>query len=217
MPIRMSLISTHLNHGNLKIYDTRTIINLQNLRPDFNRLKLDPYFPNGSHKHQRVHLRYENNRFTNILDESHSIDKNHPPFTPYHQDSYHRILSMFVKAGRVPDGGTVLLQAQRAMCSNEFVEQQIEDWHRKGVETIGIFCVDRHNITGGVTEFINSQEKVLKKEISPGYFAIFDDRCVKHRVTPIVLQDISFDYQGYYDTVYLAYPAFSRPRVRRLC
>jgi len=217
----MSLISYHSNYGNLKMYDTRSVINVHNLKPDFNRLKTDPYVSEGFRKKHLIRLQYENNKFIKLphaplfqgseINPTHgNIHREYPELKPSHIETYRRILTMFVKAGRVPDGGTLLLQAQRIICSHDLIGQpSVEGWHRDGVEKIGILCVDRYNIKGGVNEFMNSQDKILQKELSPGFLAIFDDRCVKHRVTPIEPLDISFDFHGYRDVILLAYPASS--------
>jgi len=216
----MALVSSHSTFGNLKVYDVRSVVNVHHLKPDFNSLKTDKYISEGYRKKHIIRLKYENKKYVKLplqplvqssrVNPTHgNIEREYPEIVPSHPETYRRILNMFVKAGRVPDGGTILMQTQRVICNDMLVGQpSVEGWHRDGVESIGILCVDRHNIKGGVNEFMNSNQKVIQKELSPGYFAVFDDRCVKHRVTPIMPFDTSFDHHGYRDVVLLAYPAY---------
>jgi len=216
----MALISSHSSFGNLKVYDLRSYVNVHNLKPDFNALKTDRYISEGYRKKHIVRLKYENKKYIKLplqpLVQSSRVNPTHgdvhreyPEIVPTHEETYRRILNVFVKLGRVPEGGTILMQTQRVTCSDILTGQpSVEGWHRDGVESIGILCVDRHNIKGGFNEFMNSQQNVLQKELMPGCLAVFDDRCVKHRVTPITPLDTTFDYTGYRDVLLLAYPAY---------
>ena len=62
-----------------------------------------------------------------------------------------------------------------------------EGVHQDGVDLVGIFCVNRDNIAGGITKLSQSKDgsPVLEKILNPGEFLVFTDRQFWHFTSPI--------------------------------
>lgn len=62
-----------------------------------------------------------------------------------------------------------------------------EGIHRDGVDLVGIFCVNRHNITGGETHLYKDKNAapVFSKILNPGELLVFNDRQFFHYTSPI--------------------------------
>ncbi len=65
-----------------------------------------------------------------------------------------------------------------------------EGVHQDGVDLVGIFCVNRDNIAGGITKLSQSKDAspVLEKILNPGEFLVFTDRQFWHYTSPITAQ-----------------------------
>ena len=76
----------------------------------------------------------------------------------------------------------------RTITSAENVgEPAPEGIHQDGVDLVGIFCVNRENITGGITTLSQSKNgsPVLEKILNPGELLVFTDRQFWHYTSPI--------------------------------
>jgi hypothetical protein len=84
-----------------------------------------------------------------------------------------------------------------------------EGIHRDGVETIGILCVKRLRIRGGMTSLFFSPEKspCFQSKISPGELLIINDRQLLHYTSPI---NPMFSKQGLRDVFVLTFPSLPR-------
>ena len=62
-----------------------------------------------------------------------------------------------------------------------------EGVHQDGVDLVGIFCVNRDNIAGGLTKLSLSKngDPVLEKILNPGEFLVFTDRQFWHYTSAI--------------------------------
>ncbi len=62
-----------------------------------------------------------------------------------------------------------------------------EGVHQDGVDLVGIFCVNRENITGGITKLSQSKNgsPVLEKILNPGEFLVFTDSQFWHYTSAI--------------------------------
>lgn len=62
-----------------------------------------------------------------------------------------------------------------------------EGVHQDGVDLVGIFCVNRENIAGGITQLSQSKNgiPVLEKILNPGEFLVFNDSQFWHYTSPI--------------------------------
>jgi hypothetical protein len=205
--------------SHLKIVDLTQYVSLPKIRRDFSQLTIDPYI---REKYRRKHIvRY------NIDDERNLIKAPHGPlfqsaaFNPVHGNimreypEYHpcegvlSVIRHFVYSTNVQPDEEILVQAQRITCS---LDQEglpsVENWHQDGVKEIGIFCVSRDNIVGGVSEFRQHGSKMtaLSEVLEEGSLAIFTDSPLEHRVTPIQVFDTSIGV-GFRDVLLLSYPS----------
>lgn len=218
----MSLVTFHAQHG-LKLYDVRSVINTSMYKPDFNRLTVDPYVKEGYRRKHLVRYKYHGSdsgikTYSELphapLFQSSSINPTHgglqrhyPKLTSYDPRLVKNMLDLFVSAAKVPEQESILLQYQRVTTST-FIKGQpsVEGYHRDGVERIGIICMDRENIIGGVNEFrLNTDHSnVVRMELSRGYMVIIDDNIVQHRVTEI--EPVHEYVEAYRDVILIAYP-----------
>lgn len=203
------LHARHKAYGDLRVLDVTTVANLSKLRPTFERLRVDPYVPEGfRRKHigwfdvargqagsgQAGRPEFEPIRGLNTLYQSREVNPVHgglarvyPPIQHADGETLRRLLALFTEVAEVPDGARLLLQLQRVTTTPDNVgKPSVEDWHRDGVRAIGIVVVNRDNITGGINEFRSPDQDVdLRKELPPGFMAVFNDAGVLHRVTDI--------------------------------
>lgn len=105
-----------------------------------------------------------------------------------------QLLSLFALTGDLPAGRRqrVLLQLQRVTaapgsCSKPSAEG---GWHQDGVRRIGIVCVARENIVGGVNMFSDLSRRIMvQRQLLPGHMAVFADAEAFHCVTDILSAD----------------------------
>ena len=91
------------------------------------------------------------------------------------------ILYRFVKRANVVEGASISIETQRNICYAN------DTWHRNGVDKVGILCVDRKNINGGVHLLKRNTPKIRKYKtlLEPGNMLIFDDNIFLHQITPL--------------------------------
>lgn len=215
----MSLIYSTKANGNLKIFDVRAHVNLQHVVPAFQRLKVDPYIPEG---YRRKHIAwFKGGKGTHLerldrstLFQSSTINSVHGglvrdyPQIVCNDQVMYRILDLFLSLTSTPNATEfeVLVQFQRITAwPDKQGKPSVEGWHKDGVDQIGIICVGRENVVGGINQFRNSKDEngeILTKELSPGYMVIFDDDLVYHRVTELECADARY-YEGHRDVILL--------------
>lgn len=85
-----------------------------------------------------------------------------------------------------------------------------EGIHRDGVDLVGIFCVNRDQIEGGITSLYRSKNDspVLSKILNPGEFLIFNDNQFFHYTSPITAMP---SQQGVRDVFVLTCPGLLPP------
>ncbi|NET59341.1 MAG: 2OG-Fe dioxygenase family protein [Symploca sp. SIO2E6] len=84
-----------------------------------------------------------------------------------------------------------------------------EGIHRDGVDTIGILCVNRHEIKGGITSLFYPDKKSLtfKRKLHPGELLIVNDKQLWHYTSPIT--PVTFSNPGFRDILVLTYSSVS--------
>lgn len=218
----MALIAHHKRFGNLKVLDIRTLVNVHQLKPDFNMLTTDRYIKDGYRKKHISRFRIKETDYvlmkheplfqTSKTNPIHgNIERHYPRIHCNHPASLRRILDIFKENANLQDGDTILVQFQRIICNDNLVGlPSVEGYHPDGVNHIGLVCVDRDNIKGGLNEFCNANniDDDMKLELSPGYMVVFEDKDVYHRVTPIVPLNCGDVYGGHRDVILLGTPAF---------
>lgn len=209
--------------ANMRLYDAKAKgINLQKIQPDFYKLAQDPYVPEGFRRKHIIRVQHtgpKGAQFTlapnaplfqsSVINPTHgNISRVYPEYDPQYPDEFMKLVAMFCEKAEVPAGETMLIQAQRITCSLEKGAglPSVEGWHRDGVTKIGIMCVDRQGIKGGVNQFRANDKKeiVLSVALNVGTMVIFEDDKVEHRVTPIEVADNATN--GFRDVMLFAYP-----------
>jgi len=78
-------------------------------------------------------------------------------------------------------------QIRTTTSKKQIGEPAPEGIHRDGVDLVGIFCVNRDQIEGGVTSLYKSKNDnpILSKILNPGEFLIFNDNQFFHYTSPI--------------------------------
>lgn len=195
----MSLITHKTSHGNLKLIDLRRDVNISRLRPDFNRLSVDPYVKEGYRRKHILRIKRTEHGYQKMplaplyqsvdVNPTHgNIHRQYKEYIPVDPSTLKLVVDQFIKHGNVPVNSVILLQAQRITCSvyGDGLPS-VENWHRDGVNRIGIVCIDRYKVKGGINEFrLNTDyADMVHLELLPGQMVVFDDDMVQHRVTPI--------------------------------
>jgi hypothetical protein len=213
----MALLSRFPKLGQLSVYDTRKELNFKTLVSDFDKLVVDPYVKEGYRKKHILRAKYTKNGLEKVplrpLFQSKDTNPTHgniiriyPEVVSDSPDTIDNILHLFIKLTNMPLNETILFQEQRVQCDNMLTGlPSVENWHKDSVSKVGIICVSRENIVGGINQFRvnNDQANVLSKVLLPGFMAVFEDDQIQHRVTPIRPLDKS--KQGYRDVILLAY------------
>ncbi len=159
--------------GNIRVYDISRKINVNKLKPDFDRLKRMP----------PLHIDREA--------DSEELGK---------------LVDFFISKTHIRESAHLLIHAQRITCHPyEEGHPKVRGWHRDGVTAIGVACINRHNIEGGVSEFRDKTGNVTRVLLQPGNLIIFDDTTVMHRVTPIHILDKN-EPSGHRDVILLSFP-----------
>ena len=203
--------------GDLKVFDTRHHINLSRVYPEFARLQTDPYLAEGYRRKHILWVKPVENRYhihkNNVLYQSKSynpvhggLERRYPPIDVRRDPAIvKRILDVFVECAQVPENHDILLQFQRITTEpGNYGKPSVEGWHRDGVNKIGIICVERNNILGGMNEFkVDDVSPIFQQELPPGFMAIFNDADVFHRVTEIEPADHT--HQGHRDVILMSF------------
>lgn len=201
----------------INIIDIRKKINLNLIKKDFCNLTIDPYIKEG---YRRKHIaRYK------VCDNNFYKSKNLPlyqskEYNPVHGDIIRtypeyfpctetlKLVKFFHKFCKIKDNEEILIQAQRITCNENLIGQpSVENWHRDNVNYVGVFCVERYNIKGGYSQFRDYKNKNILYDfiLEPGFFVIFDDINIEHRVTEI--QNKNENTEGYRDVLLFGFPS----------
>lgn len=174
--------------GNLRVYDITRKLNINKLKPDFDRLTLDVCVKEELRKKNIKHMPL-------------NIDRVHPG----DPEEMGKLIQFFISKAPIRESARLHIQAQRITC-HPYQEGHpaVKGWHRDGVTAIGVACINRHNIEGGVSEFRDKTGNVTRVLLQPGNIIIFDDTTVMHRVTPIHILDKNKPH-GHRDVILMSY------------
>lgn len=195
-------------------------VSLAKIKPDFEKLQKDRYVSAGFRYKHIVRFKYtKDNEFVRqplaplyqplIVNPTHgNIPRYYPEYEPEYPEEIEKVLAHFVVEAKAPVDSVILFQAQRIICSHNLIgDPSVEGWHRDGVDKVGVMCVDRHNINGGVNLFRRtdgSRPRQFKMILDPGHLIVFDDRQCMHRVTSIMPADQ--DEVGWRDVFLMSFP-----------
>lgn len=215
----MTLVFSYPKMGNLRVFDLNKKIDIHKLRQDFSSLRNDKYVKEGFRKKHIVRYKYQHpNKYikkpleplyqSSDTNPTHGgIIREYPEYNPKHQDEFIKMVNTFVELSSLKHDDDILIQAQRITCDvNTLGFPSVENWHRDSVTKIGILCIDRFNIDGGINEFrMNSnQDNIIQFNMYPGFFVVFDDDDIMHRVSEIASENKR--YGGYRDVMLFSYP-----------
>ncbi|MBD2180883.1 2OG-Fe dioxygenase family protein [Aerosakkonema funiforme] len=122
-------------------------------------------------------------------------------------DGFKKLVLEFRNYCKLSSGVEIGVHQIRTTCSpNNFGNPAPEGIHRDGCEFIGIFSVDRENISGGETHlYVAKKEKpVFKKVLRPGELLLLNDRDFFHFTTPIKPTTVG---EGTRDVFVVTYPS----------
>ncbi|BAU66182.1 hypothetical protein STA3757_35850 [Stanieria sp. NIES-3757] len=182
--------------------ETINSINLDRLTYFFNNLKSDPYL-NEQYRFRAL------SRFQ-VIDKKlvklpHNLFFQSQKYNPLLGDVIREYPEIDEELIKLNDFAKIILEfyefCQLCSDSNEIAVHQIrittsarqrgqpapEGIHRDGVDLVGIFCVNRHEIEGGITYLYRSKNDppVLSKILNPGEFLIFNDEQFFHYTSAI--------------------------------
>ena len=187
-------VSTSTKMSNLKLYDTRNIIDLTKIHEDFNHLSKDKYKPK-SHNYKNITTYYYNG--LNIIKKrdqpTYHYGHNNKVFHYDHYNTLHpkeltKILTLFIQLSRTPSHSDIRVEAKRVLTTPSVTGKPSkgEGWHRGGHNKTGILCVSRHNIKNGVNMFKNPDLDIETEiTLKPHDMIIFDDTKLVHNTTDI--------------------------------
>jgi hypothetical protein len=190
----MVMLSSHKDMGALRIYDVRRYVNLTKLIPAFERLVCPR--PSCKSNTSTLRARQEVAQYERLIEcgEYVIVAPDNQAIYPSDFDALRtlqRCVEIFAECADAPDKARVLLQMQRTVALPRKDQPWHDDWHRRGggVSKLGVICVTRNNVVGGMNEFRNQDGQFLARELSPGFMAIFRDDAVVHRVAEVVSED----------------------------
>ena len=117
------------------------------------------------------------------------------------------LAKFFIKNTEISSEHEILLQRQRIVNDNAVPSLTVQEGpHKDGVQKLGIFCVSRVNIEGGVSLLYNDRQEIIFAGIlEPGELLLINDSQVWHNTTSISRCDAS--RPGYRDIIILTWPA----------
>ncbi len=201
----------------INIINLKNKVNLQLIKNDFINLAIDPYVKEGfRQKHIARYKIIENQLYkskNSPLYQSKeynpvhgNINREYPEYFPC--DETLKLLKYFHKFCKIKNNEEILIQAQRIICNKNLIgKPSVENWHRDNVNYVGVFCVDRYNILGGISQFRDYKNKNIIYDfiLEPGTFVIFDDINIEHRVTEITNENENMN--GHRDVLLFGFPS----------
>lgn len=172
-------------------------INLNNLQKIFNNISIDKYFLDGYRYKEIIRYKKLKNTFFETPHSPMYASEKHNPIhggiiRKYNKitscNELEQIVNRFYKETNLNDC-EVLVQAQRILCkNNKEYYPTIEGIHQDGTKYMSIFCVNRENISGGISQIFtsnNPKDLCYEYEMKPNDMLILDDEKYWHYVTPI--------------------------------
>ena len=182
--------------------ETINAIDLKQMTNFFDNLICDQYLP-GNYRFRRLsRFKVLNNK---IVQLPHNYLFQSSDYNPILGDVIREYSEIEDELIQKPDFAKIILEFYEfcKLCSpyNEIAVHQLrtvtsesnigepapEGVHQDGVDLVGIFCVNRANIAGGITKLSQSKDgnPVLEKILNPGEFLIFTDSQFWHYTSAI--------------------------------
>ena len=181
----MVLLCSHKAFGGLRVYDVRRYVNLNRIRPAFERLR--------TCRDRAMYRLDEHGSYARVPPAAPGLgdvqgDDDVKSAEQYLVDGDRRALvqclHIFAECADAPDTASILLQMQRTECKETGAVRI--PLTPGGRTKRGVICVAQEGSEGGLLELLNSSGQVMHKEVSPGFMAIYRDSEVTCRVTDVV-------------------------------
>lgn len=93
----------------------------------------------------------------------------------------------FQKMADIGDGSTIEVHQMRIFADHHQVDVAPEGVHQDGFDRIGIYVIQRHNISGGEVSIhtAESSPAMMKHPLNNGEFVVLNDRRFYHYASPI--------------------------------
>lgn len=198
--------------------------NLLSLCPLFDNLTVDPYLKAGFRFKSIMRVRVDNGAVCKqrheplqilssrrFVAEGGRIIRDYPEIPEHYLNGVlsEAILTYFDRCG-ISAQSEILVQAHRITSAGEQRSLPvIEGPHQDGMDYVGILCVARENIDGGVSQILADRTTVLYEEtLQPGELLLMDDQEYFHHATPTFCIDQT--RSGYRDILIFSTPS-ARP------
>jgi hypothetical protein len=184
------------------VLEMLTDINLEPLKPFFDRLPADPYLA-GHYRFRRLsHFKIDGDRLTKL---PHRLLFQPKYINPLLGDVVREYAELEEESIKLPEFQKIVWEffqfSQLCTEHQEIAVHQIrtnaspteignpapEGIHRDGVDLVGIFSVHRAGVAGAETHLYTDKEgsPVLSKVLSPGEFLVFQDDRYFHYTSPV--------------------------------
>lgn len=121
------------------------------------------------------------------------IIRKYKPINVCDDPCFHKIVTYFVAYVKNISGldcTKCMVHQIRVEVNNDSVTPVPEGIHQDGYNYVGIMCVSRNNIQGGVNKIYTlDEEEIYNKVLDEGEMIIMNDRKVKHYVSNIIRKD----------------------------
>lgn len=129
------------------------------------------------------------------------IIRKYKPLNVCDDPCFHKIVTYFVAYVKNISGlecNKCMIHQIRVEVNNDSITPVPEGIHQDGYNYVGIMCVSRTNIIGGINKIYTlDEEEIYNKVLEEGEMIIMNDRKVKHYVSNIIRKDSSM--KGYRD------------------
>lgn len=116
------------------------------------------------------------------------LDVRHYPEIPlnYHNELLKKVINKFMRICGISKEKEVLVQAHRITSrGSQESFPVVEGPHQDGMEYVGILCISRQNIEGGISQVLTDRENVVFEHIlEPGEILTINDSEYFHYTTP---------------------------------
>ncbi|MBD3887068.1 2OG-Fe dioxygenase family protein [Phormidium tenue FACHB-886] len=185
------------------VLEMLTAIEVEQLQHSFAQLPVDPYLEGGYRFRRLSHFKVDGDR---LIKQPHRRLFQSKQYNPLlgnvireyaeledeliHLEDFQRLIWEFFQFCQLcsPFKEIGVHQIRTTASSEKLGNPAPEGIHRDGVDVVGIFSVDRHNIGGGETHLYKSKkdgQPVFSKVLHPGELLVFKDDQYFHYTSPV--------------------------------
>lgn len=173
---------------------------VDHLAPSFDDLPANPY-ADGSYRLRRYSrfmfrndtlTRLPTKEFVQASDVNHfqgNVVRTYPEIrdTTMSDPGFLELFEHFQKMADIADGSTIEVHQMRIFADHHQVDVAPEGIHQDGFDRIGIYIIQRHNISGGEVSIYTEEQSpaMMKHPLNHGEFVVLNDRRFFHYASPI--------------------------------